>query len=112
MPKVKGPLFSVSARKSLGKALTYQGRPGGAAVYPYKKPKVPLTDGQLLQRQYISWAVDKWQSFSDEVKAEYEAKAKGHGQSGYSLFIKGSPWVEASAGAVFQLGVFQIDTFS
>ena len=88
MPKVKGPLFSVNARKSLGKTLTYQGRPGGTAVYPYKKPKVPLTDRQLRQRDLIKWCVYQWQQLSDGTKAEWEARAKGQGQSGYSYFLK------------------------
>ena len=87
MPKVKGPLFSVSARKTLGKLLTFQRRPGGAAVYPYKKPKVPLTAKQILQRWLVAQAVACWQGLSDADKAVWELKAKGRGQSGYSLFI-------------------------
>ena len=88
MPKVRGPLFSISARKSLGKVLTFQGRPGGAAVYPYKEPKVPLTDKQIWQREKIAYLVSWWQSLSLADKAVWEAKAKGQGQSGYSYFIR------------------------
>ena len=87
MPKLTGPLFSVEARKDLGKAITYQRRPGGASVYGYKQPKVPLTDRQLWQRNLIRWCVYQWQQLSDVAKAEWEDKAKGLRQSGYSLFI-------------------------
>lgn len=87
MPKLTGPLFSVEAHKDLAKALTYQRRPGGAAVYGYKKPKVPLTIPQRLQRWDIASAVAYWRSLSDAAKAEWEAKAQGQGQSGYSYMI-------------------------
>lgn len=111
MPKVTGPLFSTEAHGALGDVLTYQRRPGGASVYGYKKPKVPLTNAQKLQRQLISWAVDKWQAMTDEERADYEAKARGQGQSGYSYFISGKPWTEAALVACFQLGIAQVDAF-
>ena len=88
MPKVTGPLFSVEAHKQLAKALTYQRRPRGASVYGYKTPKVPLTYLQVQQRGLIAAATAYWQSLSDAAKAEWEAKARGQGQSGYSYMIK------------------------
>ena len=88
MPKLGGPLFSVEAHKALAKALTFQRRPGGASVYGYKKPKVPLTDKQYLQRWLIANAVACWKLLSDADKAVWEKKAKGRGQSGYSLFMR------------------------
>ncbi len=87
MPKLTGPLFSVEAHGALAKALTYQRRPGGASVYGYKKPKVPLTDRQIWQRDLIKWCVYEWQQLTDEQKADWEDKAKGRGQSGYSYFL-------------------------
>jgi len=87
MPKLTGPMFSLEARKDLGKAITFQRRPGGASVYGYKKPKVPLTTAQHTQRDKIRWCVLSWRMLSDEAKAEWEAKAKGQGQSGYSYFV-------------------------
>ena len=87
MPKLGGPLFSVEARKSLAKALSYQRRPGGASVYGYNKPKVPLTTAQHTQRDKIMWCVLSWRRLPDASKAEWEAKAKGQGQSGYSYFV-------------------------
>ena len=88
MPKVTGPLMSLEARKTLAKTLTFQRRPGGASVYGYTKPKVPLTDRQLWQRNLIRWCVYEWQQLSDGDKASWEDLAKGQGQSGYSYFIK------------------------
>lgn len=87
MPKLTGPLLSVDAHGALGKALTYQRRLGGASVYGYKQPKVPLTAKQFMQRWLIANAVACWKALSDEDKAVWELKAKGRGQSGYSLFI-------------------------
>lgn len=88
MPKLNGPLFSLEARKALAKALTYQRRPGGASVYPYKKPKVPLTTPQQYQRQSIAAAVRAWQYAHTDLRALYEKMAKGRGQSGYSLWMR------------------------
>lgn len=87
MPTVKGPLMSVDAHGALAKALTFQRRPGGASVYGYKEPKVPLTDRQLWQRALIYWCVYAWQQLSPAEKAEWEVKAKGQRQSGYSFFL-------------------------
>jgi len=87
MPKLTGPLFSVEAHKDLAKALTYQRRPGGASVYGYKKPRVPLSDLQVQQRSLIAAATGYWHSLTDDQKAEWEVKAKGQGQSGYSYCI-------------------------
>jgi len=87
MPKVNGPLFSVEAHKQLAKGITYQRRPGGASVYGYKKPKVPLTFKQVRQRWLVRDAVAWWRVLSDADKALWEAKAKGRRQSGYSLFM-------------------------
>jgi len=88
MPKVTGPLYSLEAHGNLASVLTFQRRPGGPAVYGYKTPKVPLTAKQLLQRERIRWCVSTWQQLTDEQKNEWENKAKGQGQSGYSYFIK------------------------
>lgn len=87
MPKVTGPLFSVEADGALGKVLTYQRRPGGASVYGYKKPKIPLTDRQQWQRDLIKWCVYEWQQLTAEEKVGWEDKAVGQGQSGYSYFM-------------------------
>ncbi len=88
MPKLRGPLLSLDAHGNLAKAITFQRRPGGAAVYGYKKPKVPLTARQIEQRLKIYWCVSAWQQLTDEQKAVWEGKAEGRHQSGYSYFMQ------------------------
>lgn len=83
MPKVRGPLFSVLARGSLGEILTYQGRPGGAAVYPYSKPGSRVkkhalpSASQALIRGYYREAVEHWQILSEAEKQQWNDFVKG-----------------------------------
>jgi len=109
MPKLRGPLFSLEARKQLGKGLTYQRRPGGASVYGYQTPKVPLTTAQHTQRDKIMWCVLSWRMLSDAAKAEWEAKAKGQGQSGYSYFVSQTCGYIYDPACVLYLPLFSTD---
>jgi hypothetical protein len=61
MPKVTGPLFSLSARKTFGKTLTFQTRPSGTAVFIRKSPHDTKTANQIKHRDIIAQAVAKWQ---------------------------------------------------
>ena len=65
MAKLFGPALSVDAKKTLGKAMTFQGRPSGPAVM---KPPIPSlksrknpTASQQTQRNKIKSYVAGWQ---------------------------------------------------
>jgi len=64
MVRMKGPLFSLKASKSIGKILTYQGRPTGTACYKKPTPTDPKTASQLLMRQYMGDARTAWKALS------------------------------------------------
>lgn len=64
MARTKGPLFSLKASKSIGKVITYQGRPTGTAVYKKPTPTDPKTASQLLMRQYMGEARTAWKELS------------------------------------------------
>lgn len=74
MPKVTGPLFSVTAQGDLGKVLNYHGRPGGAAVAVHHQPGSRVkkhgepTVGQILLRAYYWDAVSHWKALTDEQR--------------------------------------------
>ncbi|MDD5006378.1 MAG: hypothetical protein PHS93_08390 [Candidatus Omnitrophica bacterium] len=71
MPKVTGPLFSLGARKTIGKTLTFQRRPSGHAVFIRFTPYDPKSPYQLSHRDIIADAVSKWQSLTEEQKQEW-----------------------------------------
>ncbi len=60
MAKVQGPLFSLSARGTLGRTITFQGRPAGTAVFLPKTPYDPKSFSQLGIREYITSGIYYW----------------------------------------------------
>ena len=88
-PKAKFPLGSHSAKKSIGKLLTFYDRGGKQKVRLYNKPSKPASAAQAVQRGLIRDKVAIWQAFSDEDKAVWAAEAKvlGDPWSGYTLFM-------------------------
>jgi len=88
-PKSKFPLGSQSAKKSIGKLLTFYDRGGKQKVRLYNKPTKPASAAQAVQRGLIRDKVAIWQAFSDEDKAVWAAEAKTLGDpwSGYTLFM-------------------------
>jgi hypothetical protein len=93
MSKVKGPMMSLSASKTLKKTLTFQGRPSGCAVYKYTKPGDvnPFTPSvsQETQRARIGALVAQWQALSEAGKAVWNEAAKNvnYVGTGYHYFI-------------------------
>lgn len=75
MPNLDGPLFSIGARKSLGRIITYQkGR------RKYRVGRVPThgdrqSAGQLAQRQVVAAAVAAWQDLTPDEKAAWNVLA-------------------------------------
>ena len=99
MPKVTGPLFSLEAVGKLGNAITYQRRPGGAAVVVQPDPKQPRTVGQVAQRASMASAVGFWQGMGTGLKQHFRTAASGTGMSGYNRYVRrfmdtaARPWV-------------------
>lgn len=93
MPKVTGPAFSLDAKGSLKKTITYQKRPSGSAVFPRSEPgaREPFTYSysQLLQRENIRRYVAAWRALSQVRRDEWDdlAKALGRLGTGYHLYI-------------------------
>ncbi len=94
MPKVKGPLFSISAWKALGKALIYQRNKQGHSVYKYHKPGsvkpfTPSENQNTIRAAYNS-ILALWQALSDNDKESYNETAKDlpTPMSGWNYFYK------------------------
>lgn len=94
MPKLAGPMFSLEAKGTTKKTLSYQNRPSGAAVTKYSKPGSinPFESSftQKNQRGIIALLVAQWQTMTTAEKLVWETAAKQAGAllTGYSQFIK------------------------
>ena len=72
MPKVQGPLFSLSASKLFGKTLEYRDNQGINVVSKKHQPgdigNANFSISVINNRLYTAEAVSKWQSLSDNQK--------------------------------------------
>jgi hypothetical protein len=87
MARVSGPLFSMSASGSVGKAITFgiwKGRPWCRVWF---KPENPQSAKQVNVRTAMSLLVEEWQSETDARKAAYDAYAAPFGVSGFNKYI-------------------------
>ncbi len=73
MSKVQGPLMSLRGTGTLGRTLTYQGRPSGTAVFLSKTPYDPKTISQLNIRAYVALGVTYWQTMGAPYHALWRA---------------------------------------
>jgi len=75
MPIVTGPLFSLQAKKVMGKVLEFRTSKGNAVVSKKHKPgdRGPFTlhPKQLNARVYMTEAVSSWQQLTNEQKQEW-----------------------------------------
>lgn len=94
MPKVTAPCFSLGARKTIGKLLTFQKRTSGHVAYLYKKPGdlksfVPSWK-QKNQRGIIGLLTAHWQVMSAAEKKVWNdlAVSQGLRVAGYNLWLR------------------------
>jgi len=88
MVKVKGPLFSLGAKGSLGRAISYRKQPFGAQVEKKPKKRDLKSASQLSRRGLFLGAVGYWNSLSDEEQAAYRGLAAGLPMTGFNLCVQ------------------------
>ena len=89
MARVTGPLFSMSASGTIGKAVTYGSWKGRPCARTWFIPENPQTAGQTNVRLALALLVAYWQiTVSQAQKDAYEVGAQGQGMSGYNLYMK------------------------
>lgn len=88
MPRVTGPLFSVTAKGTLADALTFQGGPSGVRVQKVPRHRDRDSNTQSIQRASFVSAVSQWHNLSEGTKATYEAEALQFHMTGYNRYIK------------------------
>lgn len=93
MPKVIGPCFSLSAFKSLGKALIYQRKRGMNLLFKHHRPgsrePTVVSPKQESQRNRIADLVSQWRALGSWMKEvwDYRAKLVKYIGTGYHYFI-------------------------
>lgn len=88
MARVTGPLMSMSASGTIGKALTFATWKGVAYVREWFVPSNPKTEKQTNVRGALTISVAKWQTLDPAIAAAYNTGAEGTGQSGANLMMK------------------------
>ena len=73
MPTLRGPLFSLSAWKTLGKTIVYQRTVSGHKAYKRVIPYDPKTNEQYLIRAYFGSAQKAWRSLPLEYRQAWNA---------------------------------------
>lgn len=87
MAKVNGPLMSLSASGTVGKAFTFGIWKGIAYVRKWFKPENPQTAEQVNLQTALTLMVELWQTKSEEAKQAWEDALSGQQYSGYNLFM-------------------------
>lgn len=87
MARVTGPLFSMSASGTIGKAVTYGTWKGKPWARVWFTPENPQTAGQVNVRTALSIVVAYWQGLPAPDKATWEAAAP-QGMSGYNYMMR------------------------
>jgi len=88
MPRVKGPLFSATAKGSIGDALTYQEGYGGARVGSVPRHRDRQTAAQLGQRRRFSEAKWLWRGMDAATKADYEGLGAAKRMTGWQYWLR------------------------
>ena len=87
LARVTGPLFSMSASGSVGKAITFANWKGVAYCREWFKPSNPQTANQVNVRTAFALAVAYYGTQSQAVKDAFDAFAEGTGKSGFDHFV-------------------------
>jgi len=88
MPKVTGPLGSLSASGSVGDILTFSQRKSGQQVRFQRKQKDVLTAGRIAHRAEYSAGVSLWNNLTSAQKLWFKTAVRGIAMTPFSLFIK------------------------
>jgi len=87
MAKVTGPLMSMSASGTVGKAITFGKWKGRQWCREWFTPENPKTEKQVNVRTALTLLLPQWQAQSVESKATWDAYAAPFNMAGVNKFI-------------------------
>lgn len=104
MAKVTGPLFSLTAHGTIGKAFTFQQQShAGSIVKRWAFPRGAPTASQVWRRELYRQALLAWKALSSVEKDSYAERAKPLGLLALNLFLR-----EELAVVVWKIGMGRI----
>lgn len=77
MPSVVGPLFSLDAKGTIGKAITFQGKKEGSRAGLIPRHSDTQSTKQLSQRAYFKQAVAYWRTLNNTYRGYWNNWVKG-----------------------------------
>lgn len=87
MARVSGPLFSMTASGTIGKALTYGKWKGREWVREWFKPENPKKPKQVNVRTALTLLIAAWQGLSENVQADWDTYADPFNMAGVNKFV-------------------------
>jgi len=87
MARVSGPLMSMGASGTVGKALTYGKWKGRAWVREWFTPENPKTVKQVNIRTALTLLIAAWQAQTPTVQATWDAYASPFSMAGVNKFV-------------------------
>jgi len=85
--RVSGPLFSMSASGTIGKAVTYGQWKGRQWARVWFKPQNPKSDKQVNVRYAMALLVAYWRTFPAGAKTTWDTYAAPFGMSGFNKTV-------------------------
>jgi len=85
--RVTGPLFSMSASGSIGKAITYGTWKGRPWCRVWFKPHNPKTDTQVNIRTALALLVAYWRTLNAPTKLMWDQFASAYNMSGFNQVV-------------------------
>lgn len=87
MARVSGPLFSMSASGSVGKAITFASWKGRQYCREWFIPQNPKTTTQVNVRSAFSLLVAYWQTLTGTQQDDWQVLADPVRKSGFNVFM-------------------------
>lgn len=87
MARVTGPLFSMSASGSIGKALTYGKWKGREWCREWFTPENPKTAKQVNVRKALALLIANWQGELQDTKDTWDAYAAPFNMAGVNKYV-------------------------
>ena len=86
MPKVRGPLFSLTASGTLSGLLVYENRAGSQRVRRRPQYQAPATPIQTIYQNKVAALSQSWRTWDNTNRQAWKTRAITFKLSGYGLY--------------------------
>lgn len=86
MPKVRGPLFSLTASGTLSRILVYENRADSQRVRRLPQYQAPATPLQAIYQNKVAALSLSWKTWDNTNRQAWKTRAIAFNLTGYALF--------------------------